>query len=303
MLHKQQGFALISALILILMIASICTLWITKTHYQVKLFHAKEEQQRAILLSQATHIWAVIQLQGRKIQQTSPIIASTNGQTFALPKDWRIKATLIDAQSVFNINSIVEQNQKLSYFLLLKQLLPKQDIQEIFFSSVSWLQHNSKSDNFNAFYAQQHPPYQSSEQIMQSLDELRYIKGFTTEIILKLKPYLTALPESTPININTANEEVLGILKPNLKKEDLKKIIYSRGEKGFKTSGELFEILESFQIPVSNVTINSQYFWLHYELMSPSHHNYRGKALFYRPLIEKKSFPKQVIMVHEFSYT
>jgi general secretion pathway protein K len=266
----------------------------------VKLFHAKEEQQRAILLSQATHIWAVIQLQGRKIQQTSPIIASTNGQTFALPKDWRIKATLIDAQSVFNINSIVEQNQKLSYFLLLKQLLPKQDIQEIFFSGVSWLQHNSKSDNFNAFYAQQHPPYQSSEQIMQSLDELRYIKGFTTEIILKLKPYLTALPESTPININTANEEVLGILKPNLKKEDLKKIIYSRGEKGFKSSAALFDILESFKIPPANVTINSQYFWLDYELISPTHQKLSGKCLFYRPLIEKKALPKQVIMVNQF---
>ena len=303
MWHKQQGFALISALMLVLMIASVCTLWVTQTHYQLKIFHARQEQQRAILLSKALHFWAVTQLQDRKIQLTSAIIATTDGRGLALPKAWRAKATLWDAQSVLNINSIVEQNLRLAYFLLLKQQLPDTNIQDMYYASISWLQHNSKSNSFNAVYAQRHPPYQNSEQMMVSLDELRYIKGFTPQIIQQLKPYLTALPESTPININTASLAILSILKPDLKPKDLKKIMYTRGITGFKTSGALFEILESFKIPATNVTINSQYFWLDYELLGPSQRKLRGKALFYRPLIEKKALPKQVIMVHEFINT
>ena len=300
MWHKAKGSALISALMLILMIASVCTLWVTQTHYQIRLFRAKEEQRSAMLLSQALKFWAVGQLQDRKIQQTSPIIAKTDGKKFALPTGWQAKASIVDAQSIFNINSIVEKNLKISYFLLLKNLLPKTDVQEIFFSSISWIQHNAKSDSYNAFYAQQNPPYQNSEQTIISLNELNYIKGFTPSIIQQLKPYLTALPESTPININTASEKIIGILKPNLKKEDIKKIMYVRGEKGFKSSAALFDILESFKIPPANVTINSQYFWLDYELISPTHQKLSGKCLFYRPLIEKKALPKQVIMVNQF---
>lgn len=286
---KEKGSALVSALMLILMIASICTLWITQTHHQIRLFRAQEEQRKALQLSDSAQFWGIVQLQGRKIKQTSPLIASTNGKGFALPKGWHAHVRLIDAQSLFNINSVVEQNLKLSYFLLLKHFIPKENIQEIFFSSISWLEHNAKSESFNTYYAQQNPPYQNSEQLLVSLSELNKIKGFTPEIIKKLKPFLTALPESTPININTASQDIIGILKPNLKETDIKKIIFARGKKGFQSSAALFEILESFKIPPANVTINSQYFWLEYEFISPSLQKINGKCLLYRPLIDRKS--------------
>jgi general secretion pathway protein K len=301
MLHKQQGSALVSALMIILMIASICTLWVTETHFQILSFHRRQAQQEAIWLSKSIQFWAVNQLQGKKIQQISPVIATTKGQGFGLAKGWHIDAKLIDAQSMFNFNSITEQSMKISYYLLLKHLLKQNEVQDIFYASISWLQHNQKSEIYNSYYAKLPVPYQNSEQMLVSLDELGYIKGYTSKVIMALKPYLTTLPESTPININTANDKIIQILKPNLRTEDVKKIIYARGSKGFRSTGALFAILESFKIPPANITIHSQYFWLEYEISSPDKRKLIGKCLFYRPLIEKKSFPKQVIMVHEFT--
>ena len=45
-----------------------------------------------------------------------------------------------------------------------------------------------------------------------SVDELASVKGFDSETVAKLKPYVTAVPYYLPINVNTANPELLNAL-------------------------------------------------------------------------------------------
>ena len=53
-------------------------------------------------------------------------------------------------------------------------------------------------------------PYRAANQKLSSIGELKYIKGFDQEIIKKLAPFVTALPdERLQINLNTAPEMLL----------------------------------------------------------------------------------------------
>lgn len=41
------------------------------------------------------------------------------------------------------------------------------------------------------------------------VDDLLAVKGFTPEIVAKLRPFVTVLPDPTPVNVNTASPEVM----------------------------------------------------------------------------------------------
>ena len=56
-------------------------------------------------------------------------------------------------------------------------------------------------------------PYHAADQKLVSVAELRYIEGFTTEIINLINPYVIVLPvDQAKLNINTVSAEVLASL-------------------------------------------------------------------------------------------
>ena len=50
---------------------------------------------------------------------------------------------------------------------------------------------------------------QLNRQIFLEVEDLLAVKGFTPEIVNKLRPFVTVLPDPTPVNVNTAPPEVL----------------------------------------------------------------------------------------------
>lgn len=291
---RQIGSALISALTIILIISSLCTIWISQAHHHIKILQIEIENDKAFQLKEAANVWTVNILKNKRFRQTSPIIAATQGQNFYLPPGWKIEAQISDAQSLFNINSIGESSLRLTFFLLLKDLLstiqsaPKE---LIYFSTLTWIDSNisvQRSQEIERIYQNAKPGYQSSQQLFQSIDEWKNVAGMKPTIFNVLKNYFTTLPESTPININTCDGKLIKNLRPGLKDSDVEKILFGRGKHGFKSQDELFAVLQTFKIPVQNTTIFSQYFWLTLSIKTPSNRIIQSKSLFYRPLRSKK---------------
>lgn len=303
---KQQGSALISALILILVISSITTAWISQTHQHIRQQQRLEENLQAQSLADGAKIWTINILQRKTFRQTHPGIANLPTKTLHLPPHWQMQAQLTDAQAQLNLNTISEQSMRLVFYLLLKDILidiEKAPINDIYYASLSWLEPSLLPQRFlkyQALYAKAKPPYQSGGQPMQTFSEWRKIYGVTSSIFHKLTPYITVLPENTPININTCDARIIRHLSPGLKATQVKKIIYARGENGFRTNQELFAVLEEFKIPVQNITTQSQYFWLEVNLISPSRRNFHSKYLIYRKL-KNKTKSNRVIVLQQFN--
>jgi general secretion pathway protein K len=60
------------------------------------------------------------------------------------------------------------------------------------------------------------------------IEEIRGVQGIDAAIFARLRPFITALPVHTKINLNTAPAEVLSAVLPQLEPDDIKQMIASR---------------------------------------------------------------------------
>jgi general secretion pathway protein K len=95
---------------------------------------------------------------------------------------------------------------------------------------------------------------------MQHVSELRFLKAFDAERYQVLLPYLTALPEITAINLNTASKEILSILGDGLTDSQVNEILSARGKKGIQQLETITPLLERLNIKKEQVTLDSNYF-------------------------------------------
>ena len=285
------GSALISALIVVLFISSIISLWIHQSKNEIRQQQVNLENQQALLLVEGFNVWAIQSLKRKSFHRTSPILATFQNGQLPLPPGWKASANVVDAQSQFNINNIGERDMQMMFFLLLKKILKNNKnapLKQIFYNTIQRINPSQITTTSNP----SHPESSQLEGIpMVNISEWRQIKGVTPEIYQNMKPYMTALPEATPINLNTCDEKLVSVLKPDLKKEDVKKILFAKGDEGFKKIDELFGVMQDMKLPAQNITINSQYFWLNITIQTASKRRILYQNLIYRRLTPKGHSP------------
>lgn len=288
--NKSKGTALLSALMMVVVISSILTIWIYQTQFHIKKIRIEIENQQAQWIANGAKAWGALLLKEYRFKKTNPILATLSGQSIDIPKNWKMTAKLIDAQSRFNLNNLQEQQQRISFYLLLEQQLKKQKnipFEIIYYGSIAKVDTAFKSKKNKGPQNVNHFNEPSTDEF-STLGEWLNVKGVNGKIFRHMKPFLTVLPESMPININTAPKEILKTLKPNLKDKDVDKIIFVRGDKGFTSQNELYAILESLKIPAQNITIFSQYFWVEVDITTPTHRHIQSEYLFLRRLSKKE---------------
>lgn len=93
----------------------------------------------------------------------------------------------------------------------------------------------------SAYYQSQRPAYRAANERLQSLADLRLIKGFTPDIIDRLSRYVTVYPldGSTPVNINTADFLVIQSLDTDITQSMATEIVQGRP---YKTKVDLDRI-------------------------------------------------------------
>jgi general secretion pathway protein K len=87
-------------------------------------------------------------------------------------------------------------------------------------------------------YLAREPAYRAPNRALADIGELAHVKGMTPEALARLTPHLTALPEETPVNVNTASATLLAALVPSLTPADAARLVESRGRSPFRTPEE-----------------------------------------------------------------
>lgn len=106
------------------------------------------------------------------------------------------------------------------------------------------------------------PAYRAGNALMASPSELRLVKGVTPEIYTMLEPYITALPQSTSINVNTAPAPVLGSIAPDLPPTTGESLVESRNQSPWQSVDAFLQdpALAGRQIQPSNLSVITRYF-------------------------------------------
>ena len=95
-------------------------------------------------------------------------------------------------------------------------------------------------------YAQVDPPYMTGREPLAEVSELRAIRGFTPEVMARLRPWICALPQLGPsrININALTPEqaplLVAVSEGKISAEQAKDLIRRRPPLGWQSVGEVF---------------------------------------------------------------
>jgi len=179
-----------------------------------------------------------------------------------------ISGEIIDLQSRFNINNIIQsdgtlnQNQFNQLQRLLRILHLDPNMANVI---VDWID----KDQYTSYpggaeddiYTKMNPPYRTSNQKIITITELLSINSMSIESYKTLAPYITAVPISTQINVNTAGSVILSSLDDGVTQNDIQRLINERNPSGYA------DIVTSFKpllLPenLSNISNKSNYFQL-----------------------------------------
>ena len=135
-----------------------------------------------------------------------------------------VTGAIEDLQGRYNLNNLANPDQQFlsSQRRILQNLLGQLEIGEsadrnqLVENLIDWVDENDTSRSVgleSGDYQSRDLPYQASDQKLSSLGELRFIDGFTQEVINAIEPHVTVLPvDNARININTTTTQVLASL-------------------------------------------------------------------------------------------
>jgi len=267
----HKGSALLTALFIITLISIVATAISVRVRNDIQTIHLIETSDQLYLASQAIGIWAIDRItdpkqQLGKVSQKDGAILNFPGKLQHTYPNITLSGQLFDLQSRFNLNTLTnQQNQPFFYGLLgaLKIGDTSQERKELMDSVIYWIQPpkmTTTHDEWHDKYARQKPVFFPSQMPMYHPSELRLIYGVSSKYYQALAPMVTALPEATPINLNTVPATLLRLLGTNLRDNDIKHILQVRSSKPFKDPQEIAPIIEKYHIPNGLLTVESHYF-------------------------------------------
>lgn len=267
---SEQGSALITALFIMTLVAIAATAMSTRLQLDIYRTNLSLVADKLYLASQYVTFWAMSELNFNK----KPLVQTdAEGAVLSFPlafqntyQDFQTVGKLYDVQARFNLNNLSDRKYYRMFLNLLQNVLPDssaKDRELIAFATRQWIspyQPGRGNDSLVTYYLKQKPPYFQSDQLMQSVSEFRLIWGVDAKTYRQLEPFITALPEVTPINLNTASKTVLMSLGNGLSEEQANQIIDARSAKKLLKSSDISAILNKLAIGEDQITLVSQYF-------------------------------------------
>ncbi|KTD68027.1 type II secretory pathway protein LspK [Legionella steelei] len=267
---KIKGSALLTALFIMTLVAIVATAMSTKVQLDIYRTRLIVTHDRLYLASQAVTFWAMGQLADKKNKFNK---ATPQGIVSIYPPTMEnfyntvaLKGALYDLQAQYNVNNLGNRKSMLGFTNLISAAMPQNAESEkvkLALAINDWISTYDLArgkDNYLSYYTNQKPPYYPSHQLMSSKSELRLVKDVNAPLYLALEPLITALPEATPININTAPIKVLKSLGSGMKETQLNELIKVRKEEGIKDLAKISELLKKLDIASDQITLESSYF-------------------------------------------
>lgn len=219
--RQQEGIVIVLALFIVALVAAMAYGMMERLARDTRQTTLILHNTQAEMYAQGSVAWAIDQLRNDWIRQKNnqiidaiPIKSAVNEK-----QGYKISSTIYDMQARFNLNNLVAPDRRDDFKRLLRAVKPdlsEEQANEISQSVLYWLTPQTSEGMRNKYYLELSVPYRAASRLMQSASELRLVKGITPELYNALKPYITALPTTTPINVQTAEIPVLMSLSQNI---------------------------------------------------------------------------------------
>ena len=254
-IRKQRGMALMFAVLIVVIASTLAVSVVYEGKYTIRKVGRIQSMDRAALYSFGFEDWARIYL--KKDREDSEIDSLDEDWAVGIPglpiEGGYLAGYFEDEQSRFNVNSLLDSQLAVTRF---ERLCDNLEVEKIFIPALmDWI-----DSDFDVRYpdgAEEHyETYRVANRFMADVSELLLVQHVTPEMFDKLKPYITALPDSTTININTMTEVIFESLGEGI---DSSNFLEQREEEPFASVQEFIERLQ-VPIPIEGLSVDSRYF-------------------------------------------
>jgi general secretion pathway protein K len=297
---NNRGSALLTALFIMTLVAIVSTAMAVRLQLDIYRTRILIAHDKLYLASQAVMFWAFNELNNKENQfaqvNAQGMVSTYPSSMKGINKGLVLTGALYDLQGKLNLNNLTNVKAIGQYVNLFSALYPKMNDREkmsLGLTLKDWLSPYDLArgnDLYTSYYNAQKPPYYAAHQLMKSSSEFRLLKEVNASMNQIIQPYITALPETTPININTASKPILKLLGDGLTAAQLEELLQTRG-KGMKNNKKLIPLLQKLNIPSTQVTIESQYF------LSKAHAKNEDLDLVVYVLLKRSKDKKGIIKV------
>ncbi len=292
MKSSQRGVVVITAILVVAFVASIASFIAWQLQLRMRQSENMVDRSRSQALVSASLDWIGMELARDEGDTSCDHLDEPWAKAIlSLPVDGaQLSGTVSDQQGLFNLNNLGRDGDagkadRETFRRLLESLKLPPDLSA---AVADWVDADREAGMpggaEDSEYLRQDPPYLSANRPLDTVDALYRIKGFTPEMVGRLRPFVTALPVPTPINVNTAPAEVLAAAIDGLSLEQAREVAREREEQYFAELGEFRALLSKMGVVLNNpnLDVKSRYFQIRGQVAHG-----RGKAYF-EALIERR---------------
>ena len=266
---RERGVAAITAILIVAVAASAATLMLAQQSAMVDQAMLITSRAQADLYARAGIDWArgVLQEDSRTSRQVDFLGEAWAQPIAALPVERAmVSGSITDEQGKFNVNNLVRDNQRDNEaFLAFQRLLALRGLPaELADAVLDWIDADADLSGpggaEDAYYLSLRRPYRAANAEMVQIEELYRVRGFDAAAVAKLRPYVTALPGNTALNVNTASDVVIKAVL-NAPDEAIAKFVRERAARPLVNASEMKERLQIAAAPVETLAnVRSDFF-------------------------------------------
>ena len=172
-----------------------------------------------------------------------------------------------DQQGMFNLNNLVQDGKvSLTSLARFKRLLALLNLPGTLADALAdWMDADSapqpQGSAEDEYYLGLNPPYLASNRPLTDVTELALVRGFDSPTRARLRPFVTALPRFTSINVNTAPPEVLAAMIEGLGINNARMLVEQRQRAYFRDDADFLNRLPQGAVAEDgDIGISSDYF-------------------------------------------
>lgn len=256
-LGEEKGMVLLLVLLVVALLSALISEFAFSSLIDLRLAETYRDSTSAYFLAQGGVRAAQVMLK----DDTNTFDARSEmwgGGVANLPVgDGRISISIDDLDGLLDINALVTGNnpqpEQQKRFQRLFENLGLDEPKNLVAALIDWLDTGNEVYNQDgavgaesAYYLGLNLPYQARNGTMATMQELALVKGFTPEVIARIKPYVT-LYGSMQVNCNTAPPEVLATLYLDndqpVSLDDAQKIVDARNQTPFRGASDFSKAL------------------------------------------------------------
>lgn len=270
--RRQDGVALVTALLVVAVATIMAVQLMGRQLYDIRRTQNIIERDQAYAFVHAAEAWTMEMLiENRREGDGVDHLNELWAQPIVPPpfEGVQLAIQIEDLQGRLNLNSLVNITGQANDAEVerLSRLFRHHEVDPSVIPAVmDWIDADTEvrfpDGAEDDYYTRLEPPYRTANQPMASVTELRLVRDMDDERYRRLEPFLSALPEATPVNVNTASPQVLRTIAEGLSESDAQALVDSRPVDGFPDVGEFMqhELLAGRQVAQNLLSVGSNWF-------------------------------------------